>query len=143
MLRLSKEFSAKGSSNALAEELPRAEERLRTRRALLEDVKTGAGGNAAGYSVYLAALARRTMPGVWLTAVEFSGKSNDLVIKGRVLDGELVPAYIRQLNQEEPFAGRSVNELRMSARDMASQPAQPQPAQAPQRFVEFLMSIPL
>jgi hypothetical protein len=139
--RFASEFSAKGSSASLAEELARAEDRLRMRRALLADVKTGAGGNAGGYSTYLAALARRTMSGLWLTGIELGGKSNDLVLKGRALDGELVPAYIRQLNQEEPFAGRSVSELRMAAKESGPQPAQ-QP-QGPRRFVEFLMSIPL
>lgn len=141
IVRFASEFSAKGSSATLAEELARAEERLRMRRALLADVKTGAGGNAGGYSAYLAALARRTLSGLWLTGIELGGKSNDLVLKGRALDGDLVPAYIRQLNQEEPFAGRSVSELRMAAREAGPQPAQ-QP-QGPQRFVEFLMSIPL
>jgi hypothetical protein len=139
MVRFAKEFTTKGSSTALAEDLARAEERLRSRRALLEDVKTGAGGNADGYSTYLAALARRTMPGLWLTGIELGGKSNDLVLKGRALDGDLVPAYISQLKQEEPLAGRSVSELRMLAKDAPPQAA----GQGARRFVEFLMSIAL
>jgi hypothetical protein len=148
MLSLSKELSARGSDKGVAEQLTRAEQRLQARRALLDEVRSGAGGNTAGFSPYLAALARRTMPGVWLTGVEV-GRANELVLKGRVLQSELVPVYISRLKQEEPFAGRSVSELRLTARSETPQGAPPtsaapaETAQGPRSFVEFFMSIPL
>ena len=125
MVRFGKELSAQGASSALGDEMVRLEERLRTRRGLLSSMQTGAG-NAEGFSPYLAALARQTMDGVWLIGIEISG---DLIVTGRALQGELVPAYIRRLNQEESFAGRSVSELRMSAK--------------PENHLEFSLSIPL
>ena len=143
MLRLSKDLSARGSDKGVAEQLARAEERLLARRSLLDEVSTGAGGNAGGFSGYLAALARRTMPGVWLTGVEV-GKSSELVLKGRVLQSELVPLYLTRLKQEEPFAGRSVSELRLTARNEPAPAAQTaEAAQGPASFVEFSMSLPL
>lgn len=145
LARLSRELAARGGDRSVDEELARAEERLQARRGLLGQVRTGAGGNAQGFSGYLAALARRTMPGVWLTGIEM-GKSNDLVLRGRVLQSDLVPVYIKSLNVEEPFAGRSLNELRLTARNETAALAQPAPAQAgqgPQSFVEFFMSMPL
>jgi hypothetical protein len=123
--RFAREFGAQGGSTALADEVARTEEALRVRRGLLASMQTGAG-TAEGFSAYLAALARRTTQGVWLTGIDIDGS---LVIKGRALDGELVPAYIRQLNREETFAGRTVSELRMSAR--------------PEDALEFSFSIPL
>jgi hypothetical protein len=139
LVRFSSEFSAQGRSTALAEELARVEERLRTRRELLASMRSGGGGgNVEGFSPYLAALARQTMNGVWLTGIEIGGKSEGLVLKGRVLDSALVPAYIGQLNKEEPFAGRTVNELRLTAK---SEPAKK--AAGPGRYVEFSLSIPL
>jgi hypothetical protein len=140
VLQISKELAARTSDKGAAERLARAEERLQQRRALLNEVRTGAGGSAGGFSAYLAALARRTMPGVWLTGIEL-GKSNDLVLKGRVLQSELVPLYIQRLNAEEPFAGRTVSELRLTAREEA--PAPQAEARAPTSFVEFYMSMPL
>jgi hypothetical protein len=130
LVGVSKELALQGPGD----ELSRAEERLRTRRALLHELQTGAGGSAQGFSLYLAALARRTTQGVWLTGVEI-GKASDIVIRGRVLDSQLVPAYIRALNREEPFAGRVVSELRLAARE-GTQKGAP-------RYVEFSMSIPL
>src|SRR6185295_11194630 len=93
-----------------------AEARLQERKSLLDDVRTGVGGDVQGYSRYLAALARATTAGVWLTGVEIGGKSSELVIKGRALESALVPAYIRALNREEPFSGRRIGELRLTAR---------------------------
>lgn len=151
LLRFSKEFSEQGASRALADDLQRAEARLQDRRALLEDLKTGVGGDALGYSRYLGALARQSMQGVWLTGVGIGGKTNDLVIKGRALDSTLVPAYIRALNREPPIAGRRIGELRLTAKDVApaTAAASPAPATAPSaaaeptRYIEFSLSIPL
>jgi hypothetical protein len=146
VLRFSQEIAARVSDRSVEESLARAEERLQARRSLLEGVRTGAGGNAQGFSGYLAALARRTTPGVWLTGVEM-GRSNDLVLRGRVLQSELVPAYIKSLNAEKAFAGRAVNELKLTAREEPAAPPRPneapQAARAPQSFVEFVMSMPL
>lgn len=104
-VRFSKEYSAQGASRALTDELTRAEQRLQQRENLLEDLKTGVGGNADGFSAYLGALARQTTPGVWLTGLEIGAKDSALVIRGRALDSQLVPTYIRSLNREAPMAG--------------------------------------
>lgn len=146
MVRFSTEYSAQGRSTALADEIARVEERLRTRRELLAAMRSGGGGNVEGFSPYLAALARQTMNGVWLTAIGIGGSSGSLVLKGRVLDSELVPAYIGRLNKEEPFAGRAISELRLTAKSEPAKPAAGQPAAASRRlsrYVEFSLSIPL
>ncbi len=142
MVRFSTEYSAQGRSTALADELTRLEERLRTRHELLAGMRSGGGhGNVEGFSPFLAALARQTMNGVWLTGVEIGAKPGALVLKGRVLDGDLVPAYIGRLNREEPFAGRAVEELRLTAKTEAAKPAAGQAG--PARYVEFSLSIPI
>jgi Tfp pilus assembly protein PilN len=125
VVRFAREFGGKGSSTALADEITRVEEAVRVRRSLLSSMQTGAG-NADGFSTYLAALARRTADGVWLTGIDIG---NELVLKGRALDGERVPAYIRLLNREEIFAGRAVSQLSVAAR-----PGDP---------LDFSLSIPL
>lgn len=130
IVRLSTEFSAQGRSNALGDEIARVEEQLRARRELLAGMRSG-GGDVEGFSPYLSALARQTMNGLWLTGVEIDGKSGELVLKGRVLDSGLVPAYIGRLSQEEPFAGRTVTELRLAA------------SRGMPRYVEFSLSMPL
>jgi hypothetical protein len=131
-LRFAREFGEHGRSNALAEEIVRVEEQLRVRGELLGGLKGGAGGTVDGFSPFLTALARRTMDGVWITGVQIEAPSGDLVLKGRVLDSGLVPAYIRRLNEEPLFQGRPVSELSLAAR---TEPGK--------RFVEFSLQIPL
>jgi hypothetical protein len=132
-LRFARELAGgEGRSTALADELARLENRLRMRRLLLEDLQGGAGAHAEGFSPYLAALARQTMHGVWLTGIELAGGSGELVLRGRVVDGELVPAYLLRLNREPLFKGRAVRELRLAAKAERGQP-----------YVEFSLQIPL
>jgi Tfp pilus assembly protein PilN len=147
--RFGKEFSTQGASRSLGEQLAAAETRLAERRSLLDDVKTGVGGDVEGYSRYLTALARQTMPGVWLTGVDIGGKSSTLVIKGRALDSALVPAYMRALNRAAPLAGRRVDELRLTAKETpASAPGaapyrDPQAPREPESYIEFSVAIPV
>lgn len=131
-LRFAKELGGQGHSSALNDELARLEEQLRMRRGLLNGIQGGASGNAHGYSPYLTALARQTMDGVWLTGVEIGAASGDLVLKGRVLEGELVPAYIERLNREPLFQGRAVRELRLATK-----------GEPGKRYLEFSLQIPL
>lgn len=141
LVKFSRDYSAQGASRSLTDELARVEQRVLQRQGLLGDLKSGVGGNAEGFSRYLAALARQSTPGVWLTGLEIGAKERDLVIKGRALESQLVPAYIRSLNREAPMAGRPVGDLRMTARGGAvSAPDKPG---EPTRYIEFSLSIPL
>jgi hypothetical protein len=130
VVRLGREFGDQGRSTALVDEAVRLEEQVRVRRSLLDGIQGGAS-KIEGFSPYLAALARQTMPGVWLTGVEIGGSDN-LVLKGRVLDSELVPVYIQRLNREPLFNGRTVRELRLVAKDEAGK-----------RYLEFSLQLPL
>jgi len=140
LLSFSRDYSALGASRTLTEELARADQRLLQRQGLLADLKTGVGGNAEGFSRYLAALARQSTPGVWLTGLEIGAKEHDLLIKGRALESQMVPAYIRALNREAPMAGRPVGELRMTAKGDAGPALE---KGEPARYIEFSLSIPL
>jgi hypothetical protein len=131
-VRFAREFGEQGRSSVLAEEIARAEEQLRLRRELLENMQGGMGANAEGFSQYLTALARQSMNGVWLTGVDIDRPTGELLLRGRVLDGDLVPAYIRRLNQEPIFKGRPVTEMRLAAK-----------ADGGKRYVEFTLQIPL
>ena len=149
LVNLGKQFSDQGTSKKLEDDIVRVADQLRRRRELLTELTTNAGGNARGFSDYLAALARQRTQGVWLTGIEISGSANDLVIKGRALNSELVPIYVRSLSREPVFAGRALNSLQITARQETPPPA-PQgpegsaaPAPRPLRYLEFTLNIPL
>ena len=132
VIGLAREYGEQGRSGAVSDELTRLEEQLRLRRSLLDSIQGGAGSHVGGFSPDLSALARQTMQGVWLTGMEIGTGSGDLVLKGRVLESELVPIYIQRLNREPLFQGRAVRELRLAAK-----------GEAGKRYVEFSLQIPL
>ena len=157
---LAKELGPQGASNVVADEIARTEARLNARRELLTSLRTGELGNVQGFSKYLAAFARQRVDGVWLTALSVGGDENDLVIRGRALRPEAVPAYIHALNGEEVMRGRRVTELSLTANretpgaplpgtptgNAAPAPGNPPPAAAkphpPTRYVEFSLVAP-
>jgi hypothetical protein len=146
--RLTQEFSSEGRSRMLADELARTTTRLKQREDMLGVLRTGGLGNTDGFARYLGAFARQSMSGVWLTGFTIGGDEAELLVTGRVVQADLVPAYIRALNREEVMRGRRITELRLTAREERDAPgtAAPgagpaaAPAEAPRRYVEFNLS---
>lgn len=75
---------------------------LHTRRSALtafmpsEDVR---------YSRFLAAIARRQVPGLWLTRIELDGNGVGVKLEGQSTDPTLVPAFVARLGYEDVLAG--------------------------------------
>jgi len=135
-------LSGQGSSKLLQAEVARLETSLAARRGMLDALQGGELGNTDGFSRYFAAFGRRPMRGVWLTGFSVGESGNELRIRGRVLYPDLVPAYLKALNNEDVMRGRQVVELKLAARDeSAARGAQAVPG--PARFVEFDLSAPL
>jgi Tfp pilus assembly protein PilN len=138
--------SPQGAAKRLEAELRDAEERLKAADALLASIRAGDFGSAQGFSEYFSVFARRALPGVWLTGVTIGAGGNELNIQGRVLQADLVPAYLRGLNAEAVMRGRSVVELKLVARDeteLRQRGGQEAGARGPARYVEFSLSAPL
>lgn len=150
LLRLSQTAGERVPSKVLDDEIGRLEARTAARRALLADLK-GRPGASQGFSSYLSALARQRRDDVWLTRIGVAALSGDVSLEGRALDARAVPAYLGLLRDETAFSGRSVSELKVSAREL---PAAPSPADAagkaapvppaaalPARYVEFAVTL--
>jgi len=113
-------------------------------------LRTGGLGNTDGFARYLGALARQTVPGVWLTGFTIGGDEAEIQIQGKVLQPDLVPVYIRALNKEEVMRGRRVSDLRLTAREEQAAPTTSAPGANPSatpavpaaavRYVEFSIS---
>jgi hypothetical protein len=150
---LTRDYSPLGRSRLLHEELARVNARLKQREDMLVVLQTGGLGNTEGFARYLTALARHPINGVWLTSFSVSGDEVELNLSGRVLQADLVPAYLRALNREDVMRGRRVAELRLTAREErdtggvgakgpsvanpVTAPATPAAPAAPLRYVEF------
>lgn len=131
-------LGAKGHSKLLDAEAARLEAQAKARRGMLDLVKGGGLGDTEGFSRYFAAFARHPVRGVWLTGFSVGEQGNVLRVRGRVLHPDLIPAYLKALNEDEVMRGRLITELKLAARDAASKDVS-----GPSRYVEFELLAPL
>lgn len=138
-------LGGQGRSKLLEAEVARLDADSRDRRAVLGMLAGGEFGNTEGFSRYFAAFARHALHGVWLTGFSVGEGGNELKVRGRVLFPDLVPAYLKALNQEDVMRGRLVTELKLVARDDSAtrHGGAEQFAAGPERYVEFDLSAPL
>lgn len=128
LVKLGTQLATLGASKALEAEVVKAEAEVKTRQATLDALNAGELGNTDGFSDFFAAFGRRAMAGVWLTGFNIGDAGNELVVRGRALQADLVPAYLRALNSEAMMRGRSVVEMKL--------------ASTQDQFVEFTLVVP-
>lgn len=149
LAKLTEQVGGNVRSKTLESEVSRLEAAVKSRRGLLDTLTTGQLGNSEGISRYFAAFGRQATPGVWLTGFVVGEGGNELRINGRVLHPDLVPVYLRALNQEGVMRGRQVTEMKLTAKESA--PARGGAAGAsekagpayPAGFVDFSILAPL
>jgi hypothetical protein len=95
------------------QELATAEALLRGHQQVAAAVDAGLIGTTEGFSDVLRAFARHTAPGVWLTTLTIDASGGEMSISGRTLDPDLLPHYIKRLNEEPVMHGRSVASLEL------------------------------
>ncbi|SRR6266513_3066308 len=135
---------ARGRSKLLEDEISRFEGMIKAEQEVLSILEGGSLGNSEGYSKFLVALARQRTSGLWLTGFTVNGVGDELSIRGRVLQADLVPQYIRQLNREAAMRGHVVAELSLRRVEEPSAAATKSDssvsASLPQRYIEFALS---
>jgi Flp pilus assembly protein TadB len=129
---LTAQLSPDRRSKLLEDEIRTTETRLRQYREVIKVLQEGELGNTGGYSEYMRAFARQSVSGLWLTGFAIAGVGTEIAIHGRVIQPDLVPAYLKRLNQEPVMQGRSFAALEIQ------RPPQPTAKDAPPpRFLEF------
>ncbi|MGD9600096.1 MAG: hypothetical protein AB7P94_17690 [Steroidobacteraceae bacterium] len=138
-------LGTQGSSKLLEAEIARLQADVRARQGLLGALADRRVGDADGYSRYFAAFARYPMRGVWLTGFSVGEGGNALRLRGRVLHPDLVPEYLKALNDADVMRGRLVTELKLVAHDesTARRAGTGVVDPGPERFVEFDLLAPL
>jgi len=123
-------------------DIQKVEERLRASRHILAFVQNGELMGGQGYARFLQAFSSKTMTGVWLTGIAIDDGGDDIEITGRSVAPELVPAYIRSLNTEKAFMGKSLGSLMLRAQQngTAIDTAKATTAAPAARTIEFTLS---
>lgn len=96
---------------ALQEETLQLSAALKQRREVLKLAESLSSRESGSVSEIMRGFSRQRMEGVWLTGFSFGPDGLD--IRGRLLDPALLPAYIRRLNGEGAFRGRTFAALDM------------------------------
>jgi len=90
----------------LEAELRRLNATLAGQQRLIDVLREQPLGDTAGFSGYLAALARQRTPELWLTSLAVNGGNSAIELAGRSLRPELVPEYLQRLGSETALAGQ-------------------------------------
>lgn len=132
---------------ALAQEAERLASAVKQRGEVLRLAETLTAEGSGGVAEVMRGFSRQRLEGVWLTGFSFGPGGFD--IRGRLLDPALLPTYIRRLNNEPAFRGRSFAALDMQgvAPQTATSPeassATPAPVAVavttPTRYTEFAL----
>ena len=139
LTRYAAEFSPQQATQLLQEEVRQLEKQAEEQNELVETVKSGAAGNTTGYSEYLRAFSRQTVPGLWLTGLSVVGDAAQITLSGAAVSPELLPIYIQRLSSESIMKGKTFSDLQMQQPKAASG----KDAKSAPRYVEFtLRSVP-
>ncbi|HEX8886092.1 MAG TPA: hypothetical protein VF797_16515 [Noviherbaspirillum sp.] len=125
----------------ILDDIQKVEDRLRASRQILAFVQNGELMGGQGYARFMQAFSSKTMTGVWLTGIAIDDGGNDIEITGHSVAPELVPAYIRSLNTEKAFMGKSLGSLMLRAQqDSKAVDTAKATAEPAARTIEFTLS---
>lgn len=101
-------------NKALLEQIAQLEQKETMQQQILQTVNQSSATPEKGYAALMRAFAKQSLDGLWLTSFSIDSQSDQLNIKGRTLQGELVPEYISRLGNEPALKGKLFAALNMS-----------------------------
>lgn len=110
---LQAKLAARVPDPALEEERQKLAAALQQREAVLALAQRMAAPERLPVTEVMRGFSRQRIEGVWLTG--FAVTADGIDIRGRLLDHSLLPVYIRRLNSEPAFRGRSFAALDMQS----------------------------
>lgn len=105
------QYAPRQKSPTLPDEIAAAQMELTMLTSAASTLERGGFGDTRGFSEYFRALARQSIDGLWLTDVTIGAGGDHLGVRGRTLEADLVPAYIRRLSSEPVMQGKAFSSL--------------------------------
>jgi Tfp pilus assembly protein PilN len=105
LTRLQVDLPRRRESQQLLDEITRTTRSIDERERLVSTLSERLDSSQAGLSRFLRGLARQRVEGVWLTGLRVNDGGNEIVIKGRAVEPELIPALVQRLSAEASFHG--------------------------------------
>ena len=98
----------------LQADITNAEALLLRRVEIVQLLESGSVGSTSGFADHLRGFARQTRPGLWLTGFSIASDGGAMEIRGRMMNPDALPDYIRRLGTEKSFRGLSFATLNLS-----------------------------
>ena len=118
--KITSELPPQQPSAQLEKEIKNTAAQLKARQEMVDALKHGGPiGSTEGFSEYMRAFARQSIDGLWLTGFDIVGTGSEMVITGRTVRAELVPAFVQRLSREPVMQGRQFAYLRISSAQQA------------------------
>ncbi len=105
----------------VARQLEQARWRLRVLGDASARLQEAAQLQTGRFSDYFQALSRQTVDGVWLTGFSAEWPSARMTLSARALSTDLVPRYLKRLNEEPLFRDRRFATLEVGEREFGQQ----------------------
>jgi hypothetical protein len=102
-----KAAAARVANPALAAQLDEARARRDFRDRVLAISERALQAHGEGFARYLRGLAAHGVPGLWLTGLSLDAGGTNFSLSGQAVRQELVPEYVRRLNGDKVFSGKS------------------------------------
>ncbi len=120
LIDVSKRIAESKPNQALIDELALTKSKLKAREGMMNTLAGGSLGNVTGFSEYLRGFARQIPGGMWLNGFMISSGGADMEVRGRMVAPTALPEYIRRLNNEAVFQGRSFSALTIKRVDVVA-----------------------
>ena len=109
--------NARKPSASLQAEVAQTRSLLAMRDEVLNVVGQGLGEPGSGFGDYLRGLSRQSQEGLWIRGFGVDAGGGNMSLTGRTVDKSLLPGYVRRLNSEKAFAGKSFSGLKMEFKE--------------------------
>jgi hypothetical protein len=100
--------------NEIVNEVKNYQDQNQSKTTILGLLASATSSKTTHYSDYLEALARKAIPGLWLTNIGIRDNGNDLSIEGKTLSPQYVPLLISGLGGESVFKGKTFEVFKIS-----------------------------
>jgi len=107
-------YGVQSEDSSLANSVKTLQENLAGKKALLNFLDGREIGNTAGFSEFLADLARYHIDGLRLTSINLRNGGESVFLGGEVSRAENVPLYLQNLRNGDSYNGKTFQTLKIS-----------------------------
>jgi len=108
------QMPAEQTRNAIMNEIKLYETQRKEKSDIISLLSSGKNAENNGFSRYLEALAKKAVPGLWLTNFSIKGNGETLALSGMANNPEYIPILIAALSDESVFQGKTFGVFKIS-----------------------------